>query len=145
MLRPLHAFLLEDIRGALVACEEIRAIIGSDKGLQRLHTGEQTDEIVLPAERKNRVDEVVANACFLLLDLEAVGEEVDYLPAHLHGRFHPDDTIGRDPDFPGGRIGQLHILMLEETDTLILQDECLIGKVGPARPLGKNGRFSIIG
>ena len=44
-----------------------------------MDAGEQANEIVLPAEREDRVDQVVADAGFALLDLEAVGEEVDDL------------------------------------------------------------------
>ena len=47
-----------------------------DERLQRMDAGEQADEIVLTAEREHRVDQVVADARFALLDLEAVGEEV---------------------------------------------------------------------
>ena len=42
-----------------------------------MDAGEQADEIVLAAEREHRVDQVVADAGFALLDLEAVGEEVE--------------------------------------------------------------------
>ncbi len=69
--------LLQDIRRALVAGEQIRRLLGLDERLQRADAGEQTDEIVLSAEREHRVDQVVANAGFALLDLEAVGEEVE--------------------------------------------------------------------
>ena len=50
---------------------------------------EQPDEIVLAAEREHRVDQVVADAGFALLDLEAVGEEVENIRTsleHLHAR-----------------------------------------------------------
>ena len=43
--------------------------------VQRVNAGEQADEIVLAAKREHRVDQVVADPGFLLLDLEAVGEE----------------------------------------------------------------------
>jgi hypothetical protein len=68
-------FLLEDIGRALVAREQVGAVLGADEGLQRMDAGEQADEIILPAEREHRVDQVVADAGFALLDLEAVGEE----------------------------------------------------------------------
>ena len=71
------AFLLQDIRGALVAGEQVRAVLGPDERLQRADAGEQADEIVLAAEREHRVDQVVADPGFALLDLEAVGEEVE--------------------------------------------------------------------
>ncbi len=60
--------LLEDIRRALVGGEEIGAVVAGDKGLQGVDPGEQADEIVLPAEREHRVDQIVADAGFALLD-----------------------------------------------------------------------------
>ena len=45
-----------------------------------MDAGEQADEIVLPAECEYRVDQVVTDARLALLDLEAVGEEVEQLP-----------------------------------------------------------------
>jgi len=39
---------------------------------------EQANEIVLTPQREHRVDQVVTNTGFALLDLEAVGEEVEY-------------------------------------------------------------------
>ena len=72
-----QALLLQDIRGALVAGEQVGAVLGPDERLQRADAGEQADEIVLAAEREHRVDQVVADAGFALLDLEAVGEEVE--------------------------------------------------------------------
>ena len=73
------ALLLQNIRRALIAGEEIGAIVGLDKRLQRMNPREQTDEIVLAAEREYRVDQVVPNPGLALLDFEAVGEEVEYL------------------------------------------------------------------
>ena len=73
----LWRFLLEDVRGALIACEQVGAVVGRDEGLQRVDTGKQADEIILAAKREHRVDQVVANTGFALLDLEAVGEEVE--------------------------------------------------------------------
>ena len=49
----------------------------ADERLQRMDAREQADEIVLPAQREHRVDQVVADAGFALLDLEAVVEEVE--------------------------------------------------------------------
>ncbi len=71
----LPILLAEDIGGALVAREQVRAVIGADEGLQRLHAGEQADEIVLAAKGEDSVDQVVADTGFALLDFEAVGEK----------------------------------------------------------------------
>ena len=69
------AFLLEDVGGALVAGEQVRAVVGRDERLQRADAGEQADEVVLAAEREHRVDQIVTDAGLALLDFEAVGEE----------------------------------------------------------------------
>jgi hypothetical protein len=45
-----EAFLLEDVRGALVAGEEIGAVFGGDERLQRVDAGEQADEIALTTD-----------------------------------------------------------------------------------------------
>src|SRR5690606_5970158 len=73
------ARLLQQIRRALIAREQVRAVVGRHKGLQRLDAGQQTDEIILIAKREHRIDQVVTDAGFALLDLEAVGEEVEEL------------------------------------------------------------------
>ena len=79
MALALEPFLLEDVRRTLVAGEQIAPILGRDERLQRLHPREQPNQIILTAERKHRVDQVVTNPSFALLDLEAVGEERDQL------------------------------------------------------------------
>jgi hypothetical protein len=62
---------------ALVTGEQVGAVRRADERLQRMDAREQTDEIVLPAKREHRVNQVVADTGFLLLDLEAFGEEVE--------------------------------------------------------------------
>ena len=78
--------LPEDVGGALVAGEEVGAFGSLDEGLEGPDPGEQPDEIVLAAEREDGVDQVVADPGFALLDLEAVGEEVEY---RVRGRTLP--------------------------------------------------------
>ena len=68
---------LEDIRRALVACQQIGAVSRADKRLKRMNPRQQPDKIVLPAKREHGVDQIVANTCFALLDFEAVGEEIE--------------------------------------------------------------------
>ncbi len=69
-------FLLgEDVHGALVAGEEVRAVVGGEEGLQRADAGDEEDEVVLAAELEGGVDDVVADAFGAEVDLEAVGEE----------------------------------------------------------------------
>ena len=65
-----------------------------DEGLQRADAGEQTDEIVLTAQREHRVDQIVADAGLALLDFEAIGEEFDHLILH---RFDVDQEILHSP------------------------------------------------
>ena len=72
-------FLLQDIRRALVAGEEVSPLPGFDERLQRFHPSEQADEVVLAAEREHGVNEVVADAGFALLDFEAIGEKFNQL------------------------------------------------------------------
>jgi hypothetical protein len=74
-----RGFLLEDIGGALVAGEQVLAVLGGHERLERVDAREQADEIVLAAEREHSVDQVVTDTGFALLDLEAVGEEVEEL------------------------------------------------------------------
>jgi len=44
---------------------------------ERANAGEEADEVVLAAQREHGVDEVVADPGLALLDLEAVGEEIE--------------------------------------------------------------------
>ena len=66
---------VEDVHGALVAGEEVRAVVGGEEGLQRADAGDEEDEVVLAAELEGGVDDVVADALAAEVDLEAVGEE----------------------------------------------------------------------
>ena len=42
-----------------------------------MNAREQADEIILPPKREHRVDQIVPDTGFALLDFEAVGEEVE--------------------------------------------------------------------
>jgi hypothetical protein len=72
-------FLLQDIRRTLVPGEQVGAVLGGDERLQRMDAREQANEIVFAPEREYRVDQVVPDAGFALLDLETVGEETEEL------------------------------------------------------------------
>ena len=74
-LTVLLLFRLQDIRRALVACEQIHTVLSGYESLECMDTGEQAHEIVLAAECEHGVDQVVTNACFALLDFQAVGKE----------------------------------------------------------------------
>jgi hypothetical protein len=69
--------LLQDIRRALVSGEQVRAVPGGNKRLQRLHPREQPNEIILAPEREHRIDQIMANTRFALLDFEAVDGKFD--------------------------------------------------------------------
>ena len=71
----LPLLLGQDVHGALVAGEEVRAVLGVEEGLQRADAGDEEDEVVLAAELEAGVDDVVADALVAEVDLEAVGEE----------------------------------------------------------------------
>ena len=64
----------EDVGGALVAREQVLAVLGREELAERLDALHDEDEIVL-AEREHGVDQVVARALFAEVDFEAVGEE----------------------------------------------------------------------
>ena len=51
----------------------------STKSCKRVHAGKQAHEIVLSTQREHRIDQIVPNAGLALLNLEAVGEEVEQL------------------------------------------------------------------
>ena len=48
-----------------------------------MDAGEQADEIVLATESEHGVDQIVADASFALLDLEAIGEEIEKVASRL--------------------------------------------------------------
>src|SRR5262249_4148512 len=68
-------FDADDVGGALVAREQVLAVLGVEKCRQRLDAAHDEDEVVLAFERKHGVDEIVPRALLAELDLEAVGEE----------------------------------------------------------------------
>ena len=83
--------LLQDVGSTLVAGDQVGTVLRSDERLERMDAGEKADEIVLAAEREHRVDEVVADAGFALLDFEAIDQEQPrpHHPAQL--------TLGAEP------------------------------------------------
>src|SRR3546814_12662589 len=69
--------LLQDIRRALVAREQFRAVVGRHEGLERLHAGQISDDLIFALfEAENRIDQVVSNTSFALLHLAPVDEKV---------------------------------------------------------------------
>src|SRR3546814_3322457 len=69
--------LLQDIRRALVAREQVRAVVGRHEGLERLHAGQISDDLIFALfEAATRIDQVVSNTSFALLHLEPVDEKV---------------------------------------------------------------------
>src|SRR3546814_12575506 len=66
---------LQDVRRALVAREQICAVVVGDKALERLHPREQPDEIVLPSQREHGLAPVVAPTSFPFLHLSTVADK----------------------------------------------------------------------
>ena len=70
-------FLLEDIRRALVSCEQVLAVLGLHEGLERMDAGQVADNVVLALRQsENRVDKIMPNPGIALLHLEAIDKEV---------------------------------------------------------------------
>ena len=65
----------EDVRRALDAGQQVRAVVGLQESLQRLDALDDQRQIILAAEREHGVDQVVPRALLAQVDLQAVGEE----------------------------------------------------------------------
>src|SRR3546814_10597212 len=56
---------------------QVRAVVGRHEGLERLHAGQISDDLIFALfEAENRIDQVVSNTSFALLHLEPVDEKV---------------------------------------------------------------------
>src|SRR5262249_48378379 len=71
----------DDVGGALIAGEQILAVVGVEEFAQRLDAAHDEDEVVLAFERGHGINEVVPRALLAQLYLEAVGYEVAYTAA----------------------------------------------------------------
>ncbi len=67
-------FRRQNVGGALVAREQVRAVFGFQERIERFNARDDADEIVI-AKRKDGVDEIVALAGIAELHFEAIGEE----------------------------------------------------------------------
>ena len=65
----------QDVGRALVAGEQVGAVVGGEEVLQGADAGDEQHEVVLAAELEAGVDDVVADALAAEVDLEAIGEE----------------------------------------------------------------------
>ena len=65
----------ENVRGALVACEQALAVVGSKELAQRLDAADDEEKVVLPFSCQYGVDKIMTRALLAKLDLEAVEEE----------------------------------------------------------------------
>src|ERR1051326_853257 len=74
----LVSFLLDanNIRRAPVTREKILAILCLKEAPERLDPPHAQHEVVLAAERKHRIDQIVARALLAQLDLETIREEI---------------------------------------------------------------------
>ena len=73
-----HVLLLldaDDVGRALVAGEQIFAVLGVEEFSERLDAADDEKEIVLAFERKHGVDEIVPRTLLAELDFQAIGEE----------------------------------------------------------------------
>ena len=77
LLLFLALFDFEDVQGALVAGEQVLAVVGREEALQRLDAADDEDEVVLAAEREYGVDQIVPHAFVAQCDLQAIGEETE--------------------------------------------------------------------
>ena len=65
----------EDVGGALVAGEQVLAVLGVEEFAERLDAADDQDEIVLAVEREHGIDEIVPRALLAQLDFQAIGKE----------------------------------------------------------------------
>ena len=65
----------DDVGGALVAGEQVLAVVGVEEFAQRLDPADDQHEVVLAFEREHGIDEIVPRALLAQLDFQAVGEE----------------------------------------------------------------------
>ena len=85
----------DDARCAAIGRQQIGPVIGAEEILQRLDPGQQPDQIVLPAQRKHRSDQIVPHALLAQHDLEPVGEEIEECGLR---RFATRKLLRRRPD-----------------------------------------------
>ena len=71
---PLLLFRRQNVRRALIAREQVRAVFGFQERVERFDARDDADEIVV-AECEHGVDQIVALALLAELDFEAIGEE----------------------------------------------------------------------
>ena len=79
---------LEDVHRALVSGEQVYALVGGDKRMERADAGDKNHEIVLTAKLEGGVYHVMPDALVAEVDLEAVSEEGQKLNYHIGMRVH---------------------------------------------------------
>src|SRR3546814_4380260 len=90
---------------------QVRAVVGRHEGLERLHAGQISDDLIFALfEAENRIDQVVSNTSFALLHLEPVDEKVRDGAKQL--RSH---KLGQ-PDFVNSSARALFLLQAYEID-----------------------------
>ena len=65
----------DDVGGALVAGEQVLAVLGVEEFSQRLDAADDQQEVILAFERENGINKIVPSALFAELAFETVGEE----------------------------------------------------------------------
>src|SRR3546814_6773307 len=88
---------------------QVRAVVGRHEGLERLHAGQISDDLIFALfEAENRIGQVVSNTSFALLHLEPVDEKVRDGAKQL--RSH---KLGQ-PDFVNSSASALFLLQAYE-------------------------------
>ena len=73
----------QDISCSLSSGQQVLAIFGCKKIAQRFNTPDDQRDIILPAKRKDRVDQIVPHAFITQVHLEAIGEEGEQVLVQL--------------------------------------------------------------
>ena len=77
----------DDVGGALIAGQQIFAVVGVEEFSQRLDPADHQNEIVLAFQREHGIDQIVPGALLAELHLEAVGEEREQVGKSLAPRY----------------------------------------------------------
>ena len=76
----------EDVGRALVAGEQVLAVVGVEEFSQRLDAADDQQQIVLAFEREHRIDEIVPRALLAQLDFQAIGKKNRRSPSFVPHR-----------------------------------------------------------
>ena len=83
----------DDVGGALIAGEQVLAVLGVEEFPQRLDAADDEQKIVLAFQREHGVDEIVPRALLAELDFQAVGEETQQIVQVLVRQHRTPDSV----------------------------------------------------